>query len=268
MGRGASKAGGGSLAGGGGGGLTANNLPPVTNQVIPPTPQQVANGDTTPQGGVPFSDFKNMTDDEKADVVTAALSTGTPMFLDDSGLQRFAYYTGMSDKPTVVSDSQLDQMKGVSLYRTVNDSYNSSTDIGYTATDICKQISTGDFTMYSDSGGSAYGKGIYFADDYADSSWYGNGRGSKTMRAKVTGGKMISGSQASANYQNALNKGDKLAIACSKADRSSASNLYNLCTGVDVIKNGSTGNAYYVVLNRGALSVSSTVKDTKRGGSW
>lgn len=239
--------------------------PTVTpTQVTPPTPQQVAQGNVMPTGGVPYSEFKTMSDDEKADVITASLGVGTPLFLDDSGMQKFAYYTGMSDKPKVVSDAQLDKTKGTELYRTVNDAYNPSTDIGYTSNDIVKQIRDGDFTMYSDSGGSAHGKAIYFANNYSDSSYYASGKNPVTMRAKVTSGKTISERQLDSDYSSALRKGDKLALACSNADRGSARNLYGLAKGYDVV---SAGN-YYMVLNRGALTVSSTAKKTQIGGRW
>lgn len=240
--------------------------PVVTpTQVTPPTPQQVAKGDIMPTGGVPYSDFKNMSDDEKADVITSALGVGTPLFLDDSGMQKFAYFTGMSDKPKVVSDAQLDKTQGVELYRTINDAYNPKTDIGYTSNDIVKQIRDGDFTMYSDSGGSVHGKAIYFADNYADSSYYGSsGKNPVTMRAKVTSGKTISERKLDSDYQSALRKGDKLALACSNADRGSARNLYGLAKGYDVVTSG----GYYMVLNRGALTVSSTTKKTQIGGRW
>ena len=112
-----------------GGGVSG--APVVTpTQVTPPTPAQVAAGNVLPNGGVAYSDFQNMTDDEKADVITQALGVGTPLFLEDSGLQKFAYFTGMSDKPTTVSDSQLDSMSGTEIFRTVNDAYSRSTDIG------------------------------------------------------------------------------------------------------------------------------------------
>lgn len=249
MGRGSSGASGG--AGGGGGGV----LPRTVNQVTPPTPQQVANGNVLPGGGVAFDDFMNMTDDEKADVVDTALQTGVPIFLDDSGLQRFAYFTGMSGKPNVVSDSQLDKMSGHELFRTVNDAYDARKDIGYTANDIVKQISSGDFTMYSDSGGSAYGKAIYFASSVSSSAGYA-GRGATMMRAKITGGKSISDSAARQAYHNAYSRGDKLAVACSKAGYDSASNLYTLAKGYDVI----TTSDYHMVLNRKCLTVSSKTK--------
>ena len=240
--------------------------PKVTpTQVTPPTPQQVARGDILPKGGVAFSDFENMTDDEKADVITKALGVGTPIFLDDSDLQKFAYFTGMDGKPKVVSDSQLDKIKGKSLYRTVDDAYNRQTDVGYTSGDIIKQISQGDFTNYSDSGGSAHGKAIYFADNYMDSSYYGTpGKNPKTMRAKVTSGKSINESTLDTQYRNALRSGDKLALACSNADRGSARNLYALAKGYDMID---SGGSYKMILNRRCLTVSSTAKNTVIGGS-
>ena len=241
--------------------------PKVTpTQVTPPTPQQVAQGNILPKGGVAFSDFQDMTDDEKADVITSALGVGTPLFLDDSGLQKFAYFTGMSDKPTVVSDSQLDSMQGTELFRTVNNAYNRKTDIGYTSNDIYKQIATGDFTMYSDSGGSAHGKGIYFADDFGSSRAYGSGSSDTLMmRAKITGGKTITESKLDSDYSKALSRGDKLALACSNADSSSARNLYGLAKGYSTID---CGWNYWVVLNRGAITMSSTTKNPTGKRNW
>ena len=255
-----------SGAGGGGGGvakaLGSATLPNVTNQVVPPTPQQVAQGNILPTGGVAFKDFEKMTDDQKADVIDKALHTGVPMFLDDSGIQRFAYFTGMSDKPNLVSDAQLSQMSGRELFRTVNDAYDSSKDIGYTANDIVKQISSGDFTMYSDSGGSAYGKAVYFASSVRSSAGY-SGRNATMMRAKVTGGKSMSYSSAQSMFSSALSKGDKLARACAQADHRSATNLYALAKGYDIL----TTSDYCMVLNRRCLSVSTKTNKVTSGTS-
>lgn len=250
--------------------ITATMLagaPTVTpTQVTPATPQQVAQGNVLPTGGIPYSQFENMTDDEKADVVTKALGAATPLFLDDSGIQRFAYFTGMSEKPTVVTDSQLNNIKGTELFRTVNDAYDPSTDIGYTSKDIAKQITHGDYTMYSDSGGSVHGKAIYFADNYNDSSYYGTSRKNPvTIRAKITSGKSISENALDNAYNSAIRRGDKLALACSNAGGSSARNLYGLAKGYDVIT--PSYGSYYMVLNRRCLTVSDSVKKTNIGGS-
>ena len=246
----------------------AQRAPKVTpTQVVPPTPQQVARGDVLPRGGVPFSDFEKMTDDQKADVVTKALGVGLPMFLANSGLQKFAYFTGMSDKPTVVSDSKFDSVNGQTLYRGVRDAYNRNTDIGYSSTDIYKQIAHGDYTMYSDSGGSVHGKAIYFGDNFSIASGYAqsgtNVRNPIVMRAKITGGRTISESRARSNYQSALRRGDKLALACSNAGHDSAVNLYALAKGYDAIEGG-----YTMVLNRRCLTISDQTRKASGRSSW
>ena len=242
----------------------AQSAPKVTpTQVTPPTPQQVASGNVLPQGGVPFSDFEKMSDDEKADVITKALGVGLPLFLDNSGLQKFAYFTGMSDKPTVVSDSQFDRVRGQTLYRGVHDAYNARTDIGYSSTDIYKQIRDGDFTMYSNSGGSVHGKAIYFGSDFGTArSYSSSGRNPIVMRAKITSGRTISETAANSNYRTALRRGDKLALACSNAGYDSAANLYALAKGYDAIQGG-----YTMVLNRRCLTISDQTRSAKRS-SW
>ena len=238
----------------------------VTTPTTPPTPQEVAKGNILPGGGVAYDDFKNMTDDEKADVVEKALGVGLPAFLDDSGIQKLAYFTGMKEKPTVVADDALDKMSGTELYRTVNNAYNRRTDIGYTSKDIAKQITDGDFTMYSDSGGSAHGKAIYFADNFGGSAAYGNGRSDDLMiRAKITSGNVISERSLDTQFRNALGRGDKLAVACSKADWSSQKNLYALAKGYDVVQ---AGNGYNMVLKRSALTVSSKTINPKGLTRW
>ena len=242
-------------------------LQAATVTLQPPSIQDIAQGNVLPKGGVPFDKFQKMSDDEKADVIDDALKTSVPLFLDDSGLQRFAYFTGMSDKPNVVSDNQLDKMSGAEIFRTVHNSYNPSTDVGYSATDICKQISQGSFTMYSDSGGSVHGKAIYFADSLRGSTAYGTGRRSdRTMRAKITGGNGITESRLQNSYQRALRRGDKLAVACSKAGHGSARNLYGLAKGyTHITDDGWSG--YAMVLNRKCLTVSDAFKETNKLGS-
>lgn len=221
-----------------------------------PTPQQVSQGNIMPKGGVPFKQFEQMTDDQKANVVSQALQQGVPAFLDQSDMQRFAYFTGMSDKPQIVTESQLNNMRGYSLWRSVHDSYNRSTDIGYTKEDIADQLMRGDYTNYSDSGGSAYGKALYF--DVQKGS-YGSGSGYAIMHAKLNpNARIISDSRADTMYSQAVRNGDKLALACSKADGNSARNLYCLAKGYDVIQEGYGRNGgYHMVLNRRALIMSS-----------
>ena len=259
MGRGTSKAGMSTSS------TTTASLPPVTKMLKPPSAQDVAKGKILPQGGVAFDKFSQMTDDQKADVINDALGVGVPIFLDDSGLQRFTYFTGMSDKPTVVADSKLDSMKGTEIYRTVSNTYNSSTDIGYTAHDICDQVAKGDFTMYSASGGSVHGRAIYFADSLGGSTAYGGGR-SMTMRAKITGGKGISEDALSIQYGKAIASGDKLAKACDKAGYTDGMSIYALAKGYT---HYTSRGGYNMILNRSCLTVSDTYKKTNTlGGRW
>lgn len=265
--RGGQKAGGAGGAGGVAiGAGAAAGAPTVTpTSVVPPTPAQVAAGNVLPTGGVAFDKFEQMTDDEKAQVVTDALGCGVPMFLEDSGLQRFAYYTGMSKKPNVVSDAQLDKMQGTEIYRGVHDAYNRSTDIGYSSNDIYKQVRDGDFTMFSDSGGSAHGKAIYFGS-YSDARMYAQGgHAPLAMRAKITSGKVINESTLSRQYSSALKRGDKLALACSNAGWDSSRNLYALAKGYSAIDSGGT---YKMVLRRDCLSISTTTKNPSARSSW
>ncbi len=224
---------------------------PAPQPAPTPTPQQVSQGNIMPAGGVSFKSFESMTDDQKADVVKDALKSGVPMFLDDSGMQKFAYFTGMSDKPTIVTEAQLGKMGGQDLWRSVRNAYKGSADIGYSHSDIYNQIAKGDYTNYSDSGGSAHGKAIYF--DVSKGS-YGSGSGYTVMHAKLApGAKTISESQLDRMYRNALNRGDKLAKACSKADANSRVNLYGLAKGYDA-KIDSWG--YHMVFNRRCLYLS------------
>ena len=259
---GAGGGGGISIGGAGGGANSGAPLPQVTNFVTPPTPQQIAQGNVLPQGGVAYNDFLDLTDDQKADVVADALRTGVPVFLDDSAIQRFAYFTGLSEKPKIVTDDQLDKIQGQDLFRTVHDAYDQRKDIGYTAKDITKQVMNGDFTMYSDSGGSAYGKAIYFADDYLSSrSYRASGKKNEMMRAKITSGKTIDYQTAQQNFRSARSRGDKLALACN-----GDMNLYHLAKGYSAIKDRYSG--YNMILNRGCLTMSSTTKDPSTRTSW
>lgn len=227
-------------------------LPRASVQVQAPSQKQIDNGNTTPKGGVAFSKFQAMSDDDKADVIEEALKVGTPFFLDRSGLQRFAYYTGMNEKPDVLTDGQWSKLKGTKLYRSVHDAYNSGTDISYTKSDIAKQVMEGDFTNYSDSGGSAYGKALYF--DVKKGS-YGSGNRYAIIRAKIKSSANIGDYDAvSARMLAERSHGTKLAKAIAKADSQSQISLYAVAKGYDGLKDAWSG--YHMIFNRKALAIS------------
>ena len=127
-----------------------------------------------------------MSEDERAEAIEEALQEPVPVFLEDSSLQRIAYSLGINEKPQLVTDAQLDKIAGTSLYRTVHDVYDRANDISFKAQEIADQVRAGDFTRYSDNGGSAYGRGLYFANSYYGSVVYQQGAASQNivMRAK------------------------------------------------------------------------------------
>lgn len=237
---------------------TPTNTPlpqPTPTPVTPPTPQQVAAGVTLPTGGVPFSQFQNMTDDQKANVINQALGVSVPVFLDDTPAQQLVYYTGMNSKPTVVTESQLNHTAGKSLWRSVHDTYNRQTDIGYTGKQIYNQLATGDFTMYSDSGGSAYGRAIYF-DIHKGS--YGSGSKYTIMHAKLKPNAVVwSDTKVNTAVQNEIRSGSKLGQALQQVrqrDSASVYTVYCLAKGIDAYESG----GYHMIVNRGALYLSDT----------
>ena len=210
-----------------------------------------------------YSAFMQMSDDQKADVITNAVAQGVPVHLSQADFQKFIYNSGLNDKPDVVDDATLDSMNGQELFRNVNNVYDDNNDIGYTAQQIAKQVMAGKVTRTSDNGGSAYGRGIYFATTYGSSAMYGNTTGNiqKTavMRAKLNNNaKIISYNNAVSGCKKEIASGSKLGKALAKCDRASAYSIYAMSKGYNVISDGY--NDYMNVLNRGALTMSSTIK--------
>ena len=174
--------------------------------------------------------------------------------------QRKAYTLAHNDKPDVVDDATLSKMSGKTLYRTVNSNYDSINDINYTAPDIAKQVIGGKVTRVSDSGGSVNGKGIYFADNKADSHMYGDYYGdvNKTavMKSKLNGNaKILSISKAYNGVSDEIAKKTKLGKVLNKADYNSRVSLYAMSKGYNVIQNGT----YLNILNRNAITMSKDI---------
>ena len=227
--------------------------------------QQLQNGDT-----IELSDFLTLSEDDKADAISTIMTQGIPNFLDDSPFQKILYYTEVDGKPHKAADSVLDNMAGPDLFRTVNSYYDRNTDVNYTAKEIYNQVCDGDYTMVSGRGGSAYGKGIYFADSFSSSKAYGNSTSkSKTlvMRAKFNNNaKSVSYSTVTRGVRNEISSGSKLGKVLRRMDSSNAESTYALCKGYNVIRTGGYGG-YYVVLDRSALTMSTTTKAAV-GSNW
>lgn len=216
-----------------------------------------------------YGDFLKLSEDQRINAIEEAIQEGVPAHLADNSLQRVIYNLEFNDTPDVVSDKQLDKMNGTELFRTVNKVYDSAKDINYTPKEIAEQIQMGSTTRVSDNGGSAYSRGIYFADRYSDSTDYGRKfndiNTTAVVRAKLnSNAKIITYSQASQGTQAEINSGSKLGKMLSKTDRESRYSIYALVKGYNVID---ARNGYYVILNRRAMTMSKDIK-AAQGGGW
>lgn len=256
-GRGASSA---SAGGGGGGGSIASNSDAADVQVDDTQAAQAM--------GASYSQFMSMTDDEKADFIDSATAQGVPVFLADNDFQKFIYNSKMNDKPQLVDDATLDSMGGAEVFRTVNNVYDRRTDISYKADEIAAQVTRGTVTRVSDTGGSVYGRGIYFADSYSSSTVYGNSRGNIQRTAVIRGklnsnAKVMSDSAAASGLSREIASGSKLGRSLARMDHASGKSMYALSKGYNVI---SSGHGYFNILNRNAVTMSNTAKPM--GSSW
>ena len=230
---------------------------------------QVDNTQVASAFSATYDQFMAMSDDDKADFINANIKQGVPAHLAQNDFQRFIYNGGLNEKPDVVSDATLDTMTGTEIFRTVNSVYDQSNDISYTAEQIAKQVTAGRATRVSDNGGSAYGRGIYFADTYSESAnGYGNTRGNvkatAVMRGKLNNNaKVINYSTARSGASQEIASGSKLGKVLSKCDRASQASIYAMSKGYNVI---TSGHGYYNILNRNAITMSSDIKP--KGSKW
>ncbi len=235
------------------------SAPKISIQQAVVAPKPVANPQYVESGE--FKKFMSMTDDKKADVISALTKQEVPVFLADNDFQKLTYAIGANDKPQLVTDKALDSMKGTELFRTVNNVRDTKNGISYDATTIASQVQKGSVTRVSDTGGSYYGRGIYFADSYGSSIGYGNVSGniSKTavVRAKISPtAKIISHSQASSAVSKEIASGSKFGKALAKCDSASRVSIYAYSKGYSAIKSSD----YYNILSRKALAISTDVK--------
>ena len=206
-----------------------------------------------------YAAFMQMSEADRYEVVgriQADRSQQVPAYLDKSWTTKVMYTLGMDGKPDIVSDKALDSMRGKELFRTVYDAP------GIKAIDIADQIKTGDYTQLSGSGGSAHGRALYFADNYGGSASYSQYYGDNAiMRAKVKSTAKL------ANERDMLNtmRNDQTYLNSKIYKTGMTSNyrhderaLYAIVKGYDgwVARNG-----YHMILNRNALTFSSTTKD-------
>ena len=224
------------------------------------------------------ANFRNMTDDEKAQFILDALKDKPPSFLPDNDTQRFMWHLGGDDKPTIVPDSQLDGMRGQDLYRQVAGIHDSTLGNDLNSSDIANQIMTGDFTMYANGGGTALGRAIYFGNDYGEiRRWYGTsnsnrvrggGNDSTMIRVKMNPqAKSMDYYNMTSAMQREVQSGSKLGKALSRIrDTDDRAVVYAISKGIDYSYHKSSG--YYMVYNRGCLLASARTKHNANDSSW
>lgn len=264
---------GGQRAGGvtSGGASLQQNTQQAQPQQLQQANVQVDDTSTASAFSAEYDAFMAMSDDEKAHFIAKAIRNDVPAHLAQNDFQRFIYNSGLNDKPDVVDDATLDKMTGTELFRTVNSVYDSDNDISYNANQIAKQVMSGKVTRVSDNGGSAYGRGIYFADDYGESTGYygkttGDVKKTAVMRAKFnSNAKVITDSIASRGVQTEISKGTKLGKILARVDYHSQASIYAMARGYNVI-DAHNGTGYFVILNRNAITMSSSVKP--KGSKW
>lgn len=191
------------------------------------------------------------------DIVNAT-DVKVPSYLDPSVASKVVFALGMTNKPQVVDDDVLDGMKGRELFRGV---YNASSKI--TADDIADQIQTGDYTQFSNSGGSLHGRGLYFASQYSEASSYANwGSNGTVIRAKVLPTAKI---VKATTIDRQISSKNFRPTGVSSTDRRA---VYAISQGISGWYDDSSSGGYTVMVDRGALAMSSTRKNANYGGTW
>ena len=224
------------------GGLTSGsgNIQPQNQQTQQVQQPQVDDTQQAQAMSAQYDAFMQMSDDQKADVIDSMIKQGVPSHLADNDFQKMIYNIGLNDKPQLVDDATLNSMNGTELWRTVNNVYDRKNDISYTADQIARQVQAGRVTRVSDSGGSVYGRGIYFADNQRESSYYGNAHGNVKKTAQIrcklnSNAKTINHSKAVQGVSDEIRQGTKLGKVLAKCDRHSQSSIYALAKGYNVI---------------------------------
>lgn len=247
---------------GGGGGAAVAPTPPAPAPAPALTPQQrLANLVASVNS---IQDFANLSYDEKMDLIDAALATPVPAGKPNTPYQQLAEYLGFDkNPPQVVTDAQLDAMPGKDLYRTVN-------NVGSVTSKsiVTDTLRKNDTPFFSDSGGSVYGRGLYFATNLGDSAGYGWGSSDHmTFRGKIKpGARVIDVRTLDAEVQKAASNNNRLARVINglnKADRRSFIAAYK---GYDVIDSQNYAG-YHAVLNRNALVYSNKAQKLPTGGN-
>jgi len=251
-----------------------------SQQDIEDETQNQISTDTSGEENPAFDAFRKMTDDEKADAITEAMKEAPPSFLPDNPSQRLLWYLGGDDKPTIVSDQQLNAMPGKDIYRQVGGIRDTTLGVTLSSQAIANQVMTGDFTRYAENwgtahgGGTAFGRAIYFGASYTEiQNGYGvaylRGQRDSTMfRCKIDPkSKGMTYSALRSAVAKEMNSGSKLGRALSRISNSDdRETIYALSKSIDWTHDGSYD--YHMIYNRGCLVASSRMKHNASDSRW
>ena len=242
---------------------SGNIQPTATPQAQQAQQPQVDDTQQAQAMSAQYDAFMQMSDDQKADIIDNMIKQGVPSHLADNDFQKMIYNIGLNDKPQLVDDATLNSMNGTELWRTVNNVYDQQNDISYTADQIARQVQAGRVTRVSDNGGSVYGRGIYFANDKTESTYYGNTRGNVKKTAQIrcklnSNANIIRYDKARSGVSSEISKGTKLGKVLQKCDRASQASIYAMAKGYNIIQDD-RGVGYYNILNRNAVTMSKTI---------
>ena len=212
------------------------------------------NGAPTNVVGLQF--FASLTDQQQADMVNKAKTAKAVPGFPDTFYQKFVMSNGLDAKPKLVTDAQMDAMPGKDFYRGI---HASSTDA---ADKIVMNTLLDDYTFFSDSGGSAMGRGIYAMQDLnEDVRMYGSSGGvNNIMRMKLdSDAKTITLSDARNLYAKEMASGSRLARSLAGVYEKDAMSIVAASKGYSAIVRTSysnSSNEWGNILSRDKLSIS------------
>ena len=209
-----------------------------------------------------------MSDSQKAAAINNAIN-GNANFLigglkaPDTVFQKLAHNLGIDSAPQLVTDDVLDSMPGTDMYRAFSASTQDEAD------GITMNVMMDNETFYSATGGSVYGRGVYFmsdgyggADDALnrDVRTYGNRTGTKAniVRAKYNSNLNATSESAMENAVRAeIMKGTEFGKALRKINSEDAVSIMAISKGYNAMR---TRVGVESVLDRSCLTMSYTYK--------
>lgn len=210
----------------------------------------------TPQAARGLQSFATLSDQQQADMVNKAKTAKAVPGFPDTFYQKFVMANGLDAKPKLVTDAQMDAMPGKDFYRGINAKTQDAAD------QIVMNTLMHDYTFFSDSGGSALGRGIYAMQDLNDDvRLYGSSGGvNNIMRMKLdSDAKTISYSNARTLYERELASGSRLGKSLKGIYEKDAISIVAAAKGYSAITRTSfsnSSNEWGNILSRDKLSIS------------